>query len=175
MSLFNVKVDTTHFRLPDKLAAFGQKLDQKTGKAMAKAMRFDRRGGVVAQFDQEAAISFRGRRAWKKSQRVKKFGGKTLRDTGAYRRQWLGRGSASLTRITKSGARGPSVTIGVRPVGSMARVRIFQKDRPTRLRSGAFAGAVIAQRPIRFNSPMVTAARVPYVKALKKRIKELGG
>ena len=138
---------------------------------MAKAMRFDRRGGVVAQFDQEAMISFRGTRAWKRSQRVKKFGGKTLWDTGGYRRQWLGRGSASLTRIEKSGARGPSVTIGVRPVGSMRRVRVFQKDRPTRMPSGA----VIAQRPIRFNSPMVTAARVPYVKALKARIKELGG
>lgn len=176
--LMSVRVDVKHFRLPDEMAKSVRTIPESVGLKMAEAMRYGK-GGVAEQFARQGAITRRGFQRWKPAKRVLRHGGYTLIDTGRYSAAWLNKGPGARTIVDQTGTapgatRGPSVSIGVDSI-RFPQARVFQRDRPTKIRARNGRVFEVAQRPIRINSSMVTSAKSPYVDLLEQQLEALGG
>lgn len=105
-----------------------QRMKQPAGlRRRATAIMRRGPGSVQAQFDAQSTFTKTGgSRKWKPSQRVLRFGGRTLDDTGAYKSAWTGRGSGGTTNH-----RGQNFSIGVSP-SAFPQVGVFQGNRTVR-------------------------------------------
>lgn len=167
---FRFRTEQT-WRLPDLLADQLDKLQPKDVKEIAAVVRTGK-GGVSEQFRRQGAITRAGFTKWKPSKRALATGGRTLIHTGRYMRAWTGRGPGGFARVEKM-PEGNSVVVGI-DQALFPRVRVFQKDRPTTFRRGGSSWRV-AQRPIRMNNQVATAARRIVVNRLREHINALGG
>ena len=171
MANVDMRMDVVQtWRLPEKLA---RELEPPPDvvKNIARQVRFGK-GGVAEQFRRQGQITRAGFKKWKPSKRARRTGGRTLIDTGAYFRAWLGRGPGSVSKVERTKA-GSAIVVGIDRV-LFPRVFVFQKDRPTTFRRGGSSWKV-AQRPVRMNNAVVKDTRSIYVGHVKKQVEALGG